>query len=115
MLLGLRSGGWCLRCTWALMAALFAFGVMSLTWMGLIALLVALEKIAPWARGARLASAGALVLFAVGILAVPHEVPGFVVPGSPAGAPMMKGMGYQPRESVWLCKSATGSSRARPL
>jgi len=46
-LMGLRSGGWCLCCTWALMAALFAFGVMSLTWMGLIALLVALEKIPP--------------------------------------------------------------------
>jgi predicted metal-binding membrane protein len=29
------------------MAALFALGVMSLTWMGLIAVLVALEKIGP--------------------------------------------------------------------
>ena len=53
--MGLRNGGWCLGCSWALMAALFALGVMSLTWMALIAALVALEKIGPWGRAARLA------------------------------------------------------------
>ena len=36
--LGIRYGGWCLGCCWALMAALFALGVMSLGWMALIAL-----------------------------------------------------------------------------
>ena len=56
--MGLRNGGWCLGCSWALMAALFALGVMSLTWMGLIAVLVALEKIGPWQRGARFAERG---------------------------------------------------------
>ena len=60
LVMGLRNGGWCLGCSWALMAALFALGVMSLTWMGLIAVLVALEKVGPWGRGARLASAGVL-------------------------------------------------------
>ena len=45
LVMGLRNGGWCLGCSWALMAALFALGVMSLMWMGLIAVLVALEKI----------------------------------------------------------------------
>jgi len=93
LVMGLRNGGWCLGCSWALMAALFALGVMSLTWMGLIALLVALEKIGPSARGARLATAGVLVVLAAAILAVPHEVPSFVVPGSPASAHMMKAMG----------------------
>src|ERR1700722_15421349 len=58
--IGLRNGGWCLGCTWALMAGLFALGVMSLAWMGLIAVLVALEKVGPWERGARLASAAVL-------------------------------------------------------
>jgi predicted metal-binding membrane protein len=81
---GLHNGGWCLRCSWALMAALFALGVMSLTWMGLIAVLVALEKIGPWGRGARLATAGVLLVLAVAILTVPHEVPSFVVPGIPS-------------------------------
>lgn len=41
---GVRSGGWCLGCSWALMAALFALGVMSLTWMALIAGLVARSR-----------------------------------------------------------------------
>jgi predicted metal-binding membrane protein len=91
---GLRNGGWCLGCSWALMAALFALGVMSLTWMALIAALVALEKVAPWARGARLAAAGVLVVLAAAMLAAPHEIPGFVVPaGAPALPSMMKGMG----------------------
>jgi predicted metal-binding membrane protein len=91
--MGLRSGGWCLGCSWALMAALLALGVMSLTWMGLIAVLVALEKIGPWERGARLTAAGILVVLAVAILAVPHEVPGFVIPGSTASPHMMGAMG----------------------
>jgi predicted metal-binding membrane protein len=89
---GLHTGGWCFGCSWALMAALFALGVMSLTWMALIAVLVALEKIGPWGRGARLTAAGILVVLAVAILAVPHEVPGFVVPGSPVSHQMMKAM-----------------------
>jgi predicted metal-binding membrane protein len=92
LVLGLRNGGWCLGCSWALMAALFALGVMSLTWMGLIAVLVALEKIGPSRHGARLAAAGVLVVLAAAILAVPHEVPGFVVPGSPASPHMTKVM-----------------------
>jgi predicted metal-binding membrane protein len=46
--MGARSGGWCIGCSWALMGALFALGVMSLTWMALIAALVALEKTCPW-------------------------------------------------------------------
>jgi predicted metal-binding membrane protein len=93
LVMGLRNGAWCLGCSWALMAALFALGVMSLTWMGLVAVLVALEKVGPWGRGARLATAGVLVVLAAAILAVPHRVPGFVVPGSPASLHMMKAMG----------------------
>jgi predicted metal-binding membrane protein len=90
---GLRNGGSCLGCTWALMAALFALGVMSLTWMALIAVLVALEKIGPWTRGARLASTGVLSVLAAVVLLAPHQIPGFVVPGSPAASHVMKTMG----------------------
>ncbi|MHB8241087.1 MAG: DUF2182 domain-containing protein [Solirubrobacteraceae bacterium] len=91
--MGLRNGGWCLGCSWALMAALLALGVMSLTWMGLIAMLVALEKVGPWGRGSRLATAGVLAVLAAAILARPQEVPGFVVPGSAASPHMMSTMG----------------------
>lgn len=91
--MGLRNGRWCLGCTWALMAALFALGVMSLSWMAVIAVLVAFEKIGPWPRGARLTTAGTLVVLATAILVVPHEVPGFVVPGSPAAPHAINAMG----------------------
>ena len=74
------------------MAALFALGVMSLTWMVLIAVLVALEKVGSWRRGARLATAAVLVLLAAAILTVPHDVPGFVVPGSAGTMQTMKAM-----------------------
>jgi predicted metal-binding membrane protein len=90
--MGARSGGWCIGCSWALMAALFALGVMSLTWMVLIAGLVALEKTGPRMLAAKLATAAVLATLALGILAAPQSVPGLVVPGS---APMhaMKAMG----------------------
>jgi predicted metal-binding membrane protein len=91
--MGVRNGGWCLGCSWALMAALFALGVMSLTWMALIAGLVALEKVGPWGRAAKVATAGFLVVLAVAILTVPHELPGFVVPGSTSSMHSMKAMG----------------------
>lgn len=91
--MGLRSGGWCLGCSWALMVSLFALGVMSLTSMALIAGLVAFEKLGPWERVSRIATACVLVVLAAAILAVPHDVPGFVVPGSAGTMHAMKAMG----------------------
>jgi predicted metal-binding membrane protein len=91
--MGIRSGGLCLGCSWALMVSLFALGVMSLTSMALIAGLVALEKLGPFERASRIATAGVLVVFAVAILVAPHDVPGFVVPGSAGSMHSMKAMG----------------------
>ncbi len=91
--IGLRNGGWCLGCSWALMAALFALGVMSLTWMALIAALVAFEKLGPSARVARLTTAAVLVALAGAILLVPHDLPGLVVPGSSDSMHAMSTMG----------------------
>lgn len=84
LVMGARSGGWCLGSSWALMAALFALGVMSITWMVVIAALVALEKAGPWRSSARLAGATVIALLAIGIFLAPAHVPGFVLPGSPA-------------------------------
>ena len=89
--LGLRNGGWCIGCSWGLMAALFALGVMSLIWMALIAVLVAIEKTGPRPFAARLATATVLGALAIGVLAAPAQVPGLVVPGS-SGMHAMKGM-----------------------
>ena len=90
---GARNGGWCLGASWAVMAALFALGVMSLTWMALVAVLVIVEKLSTRPRLATALTAGVLALLAVGVLAAPHAVPGLVVPAGHATPPSMRAMG----------------------
>ena len=61
-LVGLQHGLYCLGCCWALMALLFAAGVMNLVWVAGLAIIVMVEKVAP--RGdmlARLAGVGLLL------------------------------------------------------
>ncbi len=79
--MGSKHGGWCLGCCWALMAALFALGVMSLTWMAFVAALIALEKTIPWRRAVTWGTAAVLLVLALALVVAPHEVPGLVVPG----------------------------------
>jgi predicted metal-binding membrane protein len=45
--MGLKHGGYCLACCWALMALLFAAGVMNLLWVAGLSAFVLLEKLAP--------------------------------------------------------------------
>jgi len=80
--MGSRHAGWCLGCCWALMAALFALGVMSLTWMALVAALIALQKTIPWRRSVTWGTAAVLLLLAIAVLAAPHALPGLVIPSS---------------------------------
>ena len=87
--MGMRHGAWCVGCCWALMASLFALGVMSITWMALVAGLIAIEKTVPWPRIATYATAAVLVGLGVVLLADPAALPGLTVPG---GQPM-PGMG----------------------
>ena len=88
--MGARHGAWCVGCCWALMAALFALGVMSVAWMAFIAALIALEKTLPW-RGVPWATAAILLVLAIGVAASPEDVPGLVVPGSGGDSGMMTG------------------------
>ena len=81
---GVRNGGWCLGCSWALMASLFALGVMSLTWMVVVAGLVAVQKLGPWRVAATRVTAAVLLVLAVALVVSPHDVPGLVVPGGGA-------------------------------
>jgi len=91
--MGARHAAWCLGCCWALMAALFALGVMSLAWMALLAALITLEKTFPWRRAATWSTTVVLLALAAGLLAAPHAVPGLVVPaGGHAGAHAMHAM-----------------------
>jgi predicted metal-binding membrane protein len=79
--LGARHGAWCLGCCWALMAALFAVGVMSLGWMALIAAFIAAEKLLPWPVVARRTVTVLLLFLGLGIAIAPADVPGFAEPG----------------------------------
>ena len=91
--MGARHAAWCLGCCWALMAALFALGVMSLAWMALLAALITLEKTFPWRRAAAWSTTVVLLALAAGLLAAPHAVPGLVVPaGNHAGLHAMHAM-----------------------
>jgi predicted metal-binding membrane protein len=87
--MGARHAGWCLGCCWALMAALFALGVMSLTWMAVVAAVIAFEKTVPWRRAATWVTAGILLALAIAVAADPSAVPGLVVPEHTSPSMMM--------------------------
>ena len=64
--MGAKNGAWCVGCCWALMASLFALGVMSVAWMVVVAGLIAIEKTIP---SRRIATYGtALILLSLGVL-----------------------------------------------
>ena len=79
--MGAKHGAWCLGCCWALMGSLFALGVMSVTWMALVAGLIAVEKTLPWRRWTTFGTAAALLVLGVLLLASPDAVPGLTLPG----------------------------------
>ena len=83
--MGARHGAWCVGCCWALMASLFALGIMSVTWMAFVAALIAFEKIVPWRRAATYGTAGILLVLGLLLLAAPDAIPGLTTPG---GMPM---------------------------
>jgi predicted metal-binding membrane protein len=78
----LDYGAFCVGCAWALMAALFALGVMSVGWMALIAALIAAERLLPWRTVAVRAVAVVLVAVGLAVAFAPSDVPGLTVPGS---------------------------------
>ena len=80
--MGMRNGAWCVGCCWALMASLFALGVMSAVWMAVVAGLIALEKLLPWRRTATYGTAVVLLAIGVLVLTAPTALPGLTVPAS---------------------------------
>jgi predicted metal-binding membrane protein len=87
--MGSKHGAWCVGCCWALMASLFALGVMSIAWMAFVAALIAVEKLLPWRHVATYGTAG--VLFALGalLLVAPDAVPALTLPGHMPDMPAM--------------------------
>jgi predicted metal-binding membrane protein len=86
--MGASHGAWCIGCCWALMASLFALGVMSLVWMAVVAGLIAFEKLVPSRRVATYGTAGILLVLGVLLLAAPDAVPGLTIPSNDS-MPMM--------------------------
>ena len=91
--MGVEHGAWCVGCCWALMAALFALGVMSIGWMAFIAALIAIEKLLPWKAFANRGVAVLLVALGIAVAFAPDRVPGLTLPGSPQAARAMQSMG----------------------
>jgi len=88
--MGARHGAWCAGCCWALMAALFALGAMSLVWMAFVAALIAIEKtVIVGRRAVTGATAAILLVLGVAVIAAPASVPGLTIPGGPGAGPAM--------------------------
>jgi predicted metal-binding membrane protein len=85
---GARGGGWCIASSGALMAGLFALGVMSLTWMAVVAGLVLIEKLGPRPRATNVPSV-VLAVLVLGLLVAPQAIPGFVIPDAHPAMPAM--------------------------
>jgi predicted metal-binding membrane protein len=79
--MGAKHGAWCVGCCWALMASLFALGVMSIAWMAFVAALIAAEKTLPGGRVVSYTTAAILLVLGILVVAVPDAIPGLTIPG----------------------------------
>jgi predicted metal-binding membrane protein len=86
--MGIAHGASCVGCCWALMAALFALGVMNLAWMALIATLIATDKLLPWKAVATRSVMAVLLTLAIAVAVSPDHVPGLTLPDSADGMKM---------------------------
>jgi predicted metal-binding membrane protein len=79
---GLHQGAYCLGCCWFLMLLMFAFGIMNIGAMLVLAAVVTLEK--AWAHGVVLSRIVGVVccVLAVAVLLVPWLAPGLSAPAS---------------------------------
>jgi predicted metal-binding membrane protein len=93
--MGLEHGAWCVGCCWALMAALFALGVMSVGWMVFIAALIATEKLLPWQAIANRGIAVLLLVLGIAVAFAPEDVPGLTLPDSAEASQAMEAMGME--------------------
>jgi len=93
--MGIEHAQVCAGSSWALMAALFALGVMSIGWMALVAVLIATEKLLPWRTFATRGIAVLLAVLGFALAFAPEDVPGLTVPGSSNTAPAMEEMGME--------------------
>ena len=75
--MGLLHGAYCLGCCWLLFVILFPLGLMNIAAMAVITLVIFTEKTLPWGRAAARATAAALVVYGVVVIATPQFLPTF--------------------------------------
>lgn len=110
--IGIEHGAWCVGCCWALMAALFALGAMSVGWMVLIAVLVAAERLLPWRALATTGIAALLAALAIGLAAAPARVPMLTIPGSTAA---MRSMGSSRSSQMPMDRKKPMTRKIEPM
>lgn len=66
--MGVDHGAYCLGCCWSLMVVLFVMGTMNLVWMGLLSIVIFMEKIMPSGVTVGKASGGVLILFGLAMM-----------------------------------------------
>jgi predicted metal-binding membrane protein len=91
--MGIDHGGYCIGCCWAMMAALFALGVMSVGWMAFVAALIAIEKLLPWRLVANRSIAIVLAVLGIAVAFTPDSVPGLTIPSGSDSMQMEMEMG----------------------
>ena len=83
--MGAVHGSYCVGCCWGLMLVLFTLGVMSLTWMAVVAALVFVQKVLPGGEATTRLFAVGFVAAGIWIAASPGSVPGLVAAGLGGG------------------------------
>jgi predicted metal-binding membrane protein len=64
--MGLHHGAYCLGCCWSLMVVLFVMGTMNLVWMGILSIVIFVEKIVP--HGVAMGKATGIALIVFGLM-----------------------------------------------
>jgi predicted metal-binding membrane protein len=93
--MGTEHGAVCVGCCSGLMLALFALGVMSVFWMGVVAVAILIEKAMPGGAGFARLLAVALVGLGIWVAASPGSAPGLTQP-SHTHMQMGMGVGMEP-------------------
>jgi predicted metal-binding membrane protein len=78
--LGAEHGGCCVACCWTLMAALYALGMMSITWTAVVTVLIVSERLAPRPALAMRAVAAVLVVLGIAVALSPASIPALTIP-----------------------------------
>ena len=76
-LMGIDHGVYCLGCCWGLMLVLFVVGIMNLTWMGILTLVILVEKISKHGLIISRVIGGFLILLGI-ILAIQPSMVSFI-------------------------------------